>query len=51
MADKITNTGGEFIVIMRSGQSQEPLAWSTGDKEQTEHLFDEFTKLVSKQDA
>ena len=33
------NDGTDFIVIARGKQSEDPLIWSTGDREQTEELY------------
>lgn len=39
LSSKISDGGGDFIVIQRQRQGEEPKIWSTGDQEQTDQLF------------
>lgn len=42
-----TDTTGEFIVIRRARQGDEPQVWSTGDRDLTEQVFRQvYTNLA-----
>ena len=46
LSSKITD-GGTYIVIARTNQSETPQMWSTGDPEQAQHLFDQYTRQTA----
>jgi hypothetical protein len=46
LSSKITD-GGTYIVIARGRQGDVPQMWSTGDQEQTQHLFDQYTRQTA----
>lgn len=48
IASKLTdNPGTDFLVIQRVRQGEEPKVWSTGDPEQTSHLFNQVGQYFS----
>jgi hypothetical protein len=50
ISSKLTD-GGEYLVISRTRQGETPKIWSTGDQEQTQHLYDQFARTVDLQPA
>lgn len=48
LSSKLTD-GGDYIVISRTRQGEEPKIWSSGDQQQAQHLFDAFTRSMNLQ--